>query len=93
MSVLRYWTGSRWEIVPTIQGGGGGGGTVGPPGPPGTDGQSVEVFGPQTATPTPFRKGDVWLQGTSTKSEAVINVVHLAEPTPVKIIPLSGRGE
>jgi hypothetical protein len=56
MSVLYYWTGTKWEPISS-----GGGGAVGPAGPPGADGQSVEVFGPQPAPPTPIRKGDVWL--------------------------------
>ena len=96
---MYYWTGSTWELVSTGSGGGGGG--VGPPGPAGADGQSVEVFGPQTAQPSPIRKGDVWIQEfaraepplqlSDPGDDAIrtVTVVGLAAPQPVQIVYLN----
>lgn len=90
MSTLRYWTGTRWEL---ISGSGGGG----QPGPPGADGQSVEVFGPQANTPAPYRKGDVWLfDGVFQRNEDFppmpenqpVEVAYTTQPTQPIVIPL-----
>jgi hypothetical protein len=93
MATLRYWTGTSWEIVPTGTGGDGGG----IQGPPGADGQSVEVFGPQANTPTPYRKGDVWLfDGIFQRKEEFpampecppVEVAYMKQPTEPIVVPL-----
>lgn len=99
MAVMYYWTGQGWE--PIASGGGGDGSGTGPQGPPGADGQSVEVFGPQAAQPSPIRKGDVWIQefaraepplqlaGPADVAPRTVTVVGLAAPQSVQIVYLN----
>ena len=80
MANLNYWDGSAWRPI----------GTGGAQGPAGVDGQSVEVFGPQAATPTPNRKGDEWLVA-GTRSADANSVVEpssvLVDPITVRLLP------
>lgn len=76
MANLNYWDGSKWVAI----------GTGGAQGPAGADGQSVEVFGPQPAAPTPTRKGDHWLEAAAARDmDAGASVV----PSPITVEPVA----
>ena len=77
MANLNYWDGSAWQPI----------GTGGAQGPAGVDGQSVEVFGPQAAQPTPIRKGDEWLVSAALRIDENATVV----PSPIVIDPVTVR--
>jgi hypothetical protein len=77
MANLNYWDGTQWVAI----------GTGGAQGPSGVDGQSVEVFGPQAAEPTPTRKGDHWLESAARRVDENANVV----PSPIVIDPVTVR--
>jgi hypothetical protein len=77
MANLNYWDGSNWVAI----------GTGGAQGPAGVDGQSIEVFGPQPAAPTPTRKGDHWLEVGARRMDENANV----EPSTVNVEPVTVR--
>jgi len=75
MANLNYWDGTQWVAI----------GTGGAQGPAGVDGQSVEVFGPQAAEPTPTRKGDHWLEAAARRMDENATVV----PSPITLEPVA----